>query len=141
MPRKPKAIVLDAWSILAYLEDEPAGRRVADMIADAHDDGVPLMMTVVNAAEVWYIIARAASEAEADQSLAELAQLGIAFVDADWRLARQAARFKSKGRLSFADCFAAALAFENKAELATGDPDFAQVEGAIKIAWLQGRVR
>jgi len=49
MPRKPKALVLDSWSILAYLEDEPAGQQVADIIADAHENGTPLMMTVAGA--------------------------------------------------------------------------------------------
>lgn len=136
MPRKPKAIVLDSWSILAYLEDEPAGHQVADIIADAHENGIPLMMTVVNAGEIWYITARETSEDEADRTVMELAQLGIQFSDADWKLACEAARFKVKGKMSFADCFAAAHAKEEKADLVTGDTEFKQVEGEIKIHWL-----
>ena len=136
MPRKPKALVLDSWSILAYLEDEPAGQQVAEMIADAHESGTPVMMTVVNAGEIWYITARETSEDEADRTILELAQLGIQFSDADWKLAREAARFKAKGKLSFADCFAAALAKENKADLVTGDAEFKQVESEVKIHWL-----
>jgi len=66
----------------------------------------------------------------------ELAQLGIQFFDADWKLAREASRFKVKGKMSFADCFAAALAKENKADLVTGDPEFKQVESEVKIHWL-----
>jgi len=136
MARKPKALVLDSWSILAYLEDEPAGKQVADLIADAHESGTPLMMTVVNAGEIWYITARETSEDEADHTILELAQLGIQFSDADWKLAREAARFKTKGKMSFADCFAAALAKENKADLVTGDLEFKQVESEIKLLWL-----
>ena len=136
MPRKPQALVLDSWSILAYLEDEPAGQQVAEMIADAHESGTPVMMTVVNAGEIWYITARETSEDEADRTILELAQLGIQFSDADWKLAREAARFKAKGKLSFADCFAAALAKENRADLVTGDAEFKQVESEIKVHWL-----
>ena len=136
MPRKPKALVLDSWSILAYLEDEPAGQQVADIIADAHESGTPVMMTVVNAGEIWYITARETSEDEADRTILELAQLGIQFSDAGWKLTREAARFKTKGKLSFADCFAAALAKENRADLVTGDAEFKQVESEIKIRWL-----
>ena len=136
MARKPKALVLDSWSILAYLEDEPAGKQVADLIADAHESGTPLMMTVVNAGEIWYITARETSEDEADHTILELAQLGIQFSDADWKLAREAARFKTKGKMSFADCCAAALAKENKADLVTGDLEFKQVESEIKLLWL-----
>jgi len=137
MPRKPKALVLDSWSILAYLEDEPAGQQVADIIADAHESGTPVMMTVVSAGEIWYITARKTSEDAADHTILELTQLGIQFSDADWQLAREAARFKAKGKMSFADCFAAALAKEQKADLVTGDPEFKQVENEVKVHWLQ----
>ncbi len=136
MARKAKAIVLDSWAIMAYLEDEPAAERVADIIADAHEEDVPLFMTVVNLGEVWYIIAREASEADANRSITELRQLGIKFVDADWDLAYEAAGLKSKHKMSFADCFAAALAKQKKAHLITGDPEFKQVEQAVTIVWL-----
>ena len=52
MPSKPKAIVLDTWSVVAYLEDEPAGKQVADIIADAQESGGRLAMSVVNAGEL-----------------------------------------------------------------------------------------
>ena len=67
MSRKPKAYVLDSWAVLAYLEDESSGQKVADLIGDAHEHGIPLLMSVVNAGEVWYILAREVSEAEADK--------------------------------------------------------------------------
>lgn len=136
MVRKPKALVLDSWAIIAYLEDEPAGQQVADLIAEAHEQGTPLMMTVINAGEVWYNLAREASIAEAEQSIAELRGLGIEFAEADWKLTRAAAGFKAKYKMSYADCFAAALAKAHKAELVTGDPEFKQVEGEVKILWL-----
>ena len=88
MPRKPKSIVLDSWAVIAYLEGEPSAKRVADHIADAHEEHIPLFMSVVNAGEVWYIIAREASVTDADRSITELRHLGIGFVDADWALAR-----------------------------------------------------
>ena len=136
MARKPKAIVLDSWSVIAYLEDEPAGQRVADLIAEAHEDGTPIRMTVVNAGEVWYILAREASIADADQSITELRGLGIEFVEADWKLTREAAGFKTKHRMSYADCFAAALAKEQRADLVTGDLEFKQVESEVKVWWI-----
>ena len=136
MPKKPKAIVLDSWAVIAYLEDEPAAEKVANIIADAHDQEIPLLMTVVNAGEVWYIVAREASASDADASVRQLHDLGIEFVDADWTLAKDAGYFKSKNKMSFADCFAAALAKQRKANLVTGDPEFKQVELEITIDWL-----
>ncbi len=136
MARKPKAIVLDSWAVIAYLEGEAAAERVADHIADAHENDTPLFMSVVNAGEVWYIIAREASVSDADRSITELRHLGIEFVDADWTLAHEAGGFKSKDKMSFADCFAAALAKQKKALLLTGDREFQQVEKDIAIDWL-----
>ena len=40
------------------------------------------------------------------------------------------------GRMSYADCFAAALAKLRKAELVTGDKEFKQVEGEVKVLWI-----
>lgn len=136
MPKKPKAIVLDSWAIIAYLEDEAAAEKVADIISDAHEEDIPLLMTVVNAGEIWYIVARQASAADADASIKQIRDLGIEFVDADWNLAHDAGYFKSKNKMSFADCFAAALAKQRKGHLVTGDPEFKQVEQEIAINWL-----
>jgi len=136
MARKPKVVVLDSWATIAYLEDEASAERVADIIADAHEEEIPLLMSVVNAGEVWYIIARESSVADADASINQLRDLGIEFVDADWNLAKDAGYFKSRNKMSFADCFAAALAKQRKAHLATGDPEFKQVESEIAINWL-----
>ena len=51
-------------------------------------------------------------------------------------LVRQAAIYKAAKKISYADCFAAALAKIKNAELLTGDPEFKTVEGEIKIGWL-----
>jgi predicted nucleic acid-binding protein len=136
MVRKPKVVVLDSWATIAYLADEASAERVADIIADAHEEEIPLLMSVVNAGEVWCIIARQSSVADADASINQLRDLGIEFVDADWNLAKDAGYFKSKNKMSFADCFAAALAKQRKAHLATGDREFKQVESEIAISWL-----
>jgi ribonuclease VapC len=136
MSRKPKAVVLDSWSILAYLEDEPSAQQIADIIASANEEDIPVMMTVVNAGEVWYIIARELSEQEADQSIRELDNLRIQFVDVNWELTKEAARFKANYKMSYADCYAAALAKMKKATLVTGDKEFKPLEDQVKIWWV-----
>ncbi len=133
---KPKSIVLDSWAIMAYLEDESAAEKVADLIADAHENGIPLLMTVVNAGEVWYIVARRTNSSEADRMIKLIQEIGIKFIDADWPLTKIAAGFKAKGRISYADSYAAALAKQQKAKLLTGDHEFEQVEVEISILWL-----
>ncbi len=136
MARKPGALVLDSWALLAYLGDERSGHAVGELIIEAQERRHPLYLSVVNAGEIWYILAREISEAEADKAIAELRRLGIEFVEITWQLARIAAAFKVNGKMSYADCFAAALTMEKKAELLTGDKEFRQVEGNIRICWV-----
>jgi hypothetical protein len=52
MAHKPKALVLDTWAVIAYLEDEPAGQQIADLITTAHDENIPIYMSMVNVGEV-----------------------------------------------------------------------------------------
>jgi predicted nucleic acid-binding protein len=129
-------LVLDTWTILAFLQDEPAGGQVEELLAASHQNGESLFMSVINAGEVWYILAREASPADADQSILELQRLGIHFVDADWGLTKAAAEIKAAYPMSYADAFAAALAVEKEAFLVTGDKEFKQVEQKIQIHWL-----
>lgn len=135
-PKKSTAVVLDSWAIIAYLEGEDSADKVANIIADAHETRVPLLISVVNAAEVWYIVARETSVADADRSIKQLRDLSVEFIEADWTLAKEAGRFKSTNKMSLADAFAAALAKKRNARLATGDPEFRQIENQVPITWL-----
>ena len=136
MAKKAKALVLDTWAVIAYLEDEPSAQQIADRIASAHEEAIPVYMTVVNVGEVWYTIARELSEADANGSIKELRDLRIQFIDADWELTQEAARFKSQNKMSYADCYAAALAKSYKADLVTGDGEFKAVEDKVNIQWV-----
>ena len=136
MSRKPQAIVLDSWAIMAYFEDESGGDKVSEAIAAAHEEDIPLLMSVLNVGEVWYVMTRESSSLDAENSVAQLRQLGIEFIAADWHLAKEAAKYKAKHRMSFADCFAAALTKQKNAVLLTGDPEFRQIEREISIKWL-----
>jgi uncharacterized protein len=136
MPRKPKTLVFDSWAALSYLGDEASAQEVADLITNAHENRTPMYMSIVNAGEVWYILAREISEAQADSAMTDLTGLGIELIDADWPLTRMAGTFKARYKMSYADCFAAALAKDRKSDLVTGDKEFKQVEGEVSIRWL-----
>lgn len=128
--------VLDSYALMAFFEDEPGADFVRGLIHKAVENDTSLLMTVVNLGEIWYSIARNNSPEIADQYIHEIKGLGIEIVDADWNLTRQAAAFKANGNISYADCFAAALAKLKKAELVTGDKEFKALEGEVKVAWV-----
>jgi len=132
--------VLDSWAIMAFFEDEPAAEAVERLLQQAVEGKHRLLLSAVNWGEIYYATMRAVSHEAAEQKAQEIASLPIEIVGVgeDLALARQAAIFKATKRMSYADCFAAALAKEKKAELVTGDRGFKEVEGEVKVAWLPG---
>src|SRR5881628_289468 len=131
--------VLDSWALIAFFEDEPAAEQVEKLLTQAAAEKHKLLLSVVNWGEIYYNTMRAVSQEAADRQARDIAALPIDIVGVgdDLALARQAAIFKATHKMSYADCFAAALAKAKKAELVTGDPEFKQVEGEIRIAWLK----
>lgn len=133
------AKVLDSWALIALFEDEPAAEAVEEIIYRAVQEKVRLFLSVVNWAEIYYNAMREVSQEAAEARAADIATLPIEIVAVadDLKLARQAAQFKARFKMSLADAFAAALAKEKKAEIVTGDPDFRALEKEIGIRWLR----
>jgi ribonuclease VapC len=131
--------ILDSWALIAFLEDEPAADAVEKLLQQAADERHKLLLSVVNWGEIYYNTMREVSQEAAEQKVQEIASLPIDIVGVsdDLALVRQAAIFKATHKMSYADCFAAALAKLRNAELVTGDPEFKMVEKEIKIAWLK----
>jgi ribonuclease VapC len=128
--------VLDAYALMAFFEDEPGADAVRAIIQESVEKETSLAMSVVNLGEIWYAIARSNSPEVADRYIGDIKGMGVEIVDADWALTRQAAIFKARGNISYADSFAAALAVLKNAELVTGDKEFKPLKGEIRIMWL-----
>ena len=131
--------VLDSWALLAFFEDEPAAEEVEKLLQQAAEERHRLLLSVVNWGEIYYITMREVSQAAAEQTVQEIAALPIDLIGVsdDLMLTKQAAIFKATHKMSYADCFAAALAKQKNAELLTGDPEFKALEKDIKIVWLK----
>jgi uncharacterized protein len=128
--------VLDSYSLIAYIEGEAGKDTMIELFRSARDSGKNCLLSVVNWGEVYYITLREAGQPRADQVAHVISTLPIHLVPADLELAKQAAVFKAGKKMSYADCFAAALAKHRRVELVTGDKEFKQVEGDVKILWL-----
>ena len=128
--------VLDSYALIAFFEDEPGAEIVEALILKAEENTMELSLSVVNLGEVWYSIARKTSPSIADEYLQDIRGMAIEVVEADWELTKLAAEFKLKGKISYADCFAAALAKLKKTDLVTGDREFKVLDGEIRISWI-----
>jgi predicted nucleic acid-binding protein len=131
MPTK----VLDTYALVAFFAGEPGADFIRGLLLEAEAHKTKLAMSIINLGEVWYSIARIASAKQADVYIEEIRRMSIEIVNADWQLTHQAAIYKSRGGISYADCFAAALAKLRQAELVTADPEFGKVKDEITIVW------
>lgn len=129
-------VVLDAYSVIAYLEREPGYERVEACLERALHDRQPAWLCVVNWGEVYYNTMRESGVDKAEAASQIIGTLPIELVPVDLDLTRQAACYKAAHRMSYADCFAAALAKLRGATLVTGDREFKQVEKDIKLLWV-----
>lgn len=128
--------ILDAHALMVFFEREPGYEKIEALFnsAVARDDN--LLITAVNLGEVFYIILRECGEKKAREVEDIVQTLPIDIIEVDWNLAREAAKLKAAKKMSYADCFSAALTIMNKGELITGDPEFRAVENQIKIMWV-----
>ena len=128
--------VLDSHGLLLFLEREPGFEKVKSLFVAALEEDNNLLMTSVNFGEVYYIVLREFGEKKVNEVEKIIQTLPIEIVDVDMQLAREAARFKATKKISYADCFAAALAKLREGEIVTGDKEFKALEGEVKISWV-----
>lgn len=140
-PPGTRDFVLDSHALLAYLEAEPGGDRVRELLESARDGRCHLYVCVVNLGEVMYIVEREAGLSRAQETLARIDELPIEIVSADRPLTLAAAHLKMDCPIAYADCFAAALSQLKDATLVTGDPDFHKIrpDCNVHIEWLVGQ--
>lgn len=130
------SMILDAHGLLVFLEKENGYSKVQDCLYDAMNQDEPLLMTMVNWGEVYYIVLRECGIEKVEQIELLVHALPIELVPVDRILAQEAARIKAFKKMSYADCFAAALTKINSGMLITGDPEFKAVSDEIEIMWL-----
>jgi ribonuclease VapC len=127
--------VLDAHPIVGSYRGEPFRPTVQGLIEQARQGSIELRLTSVNAGEIVYAVERSLGRAAGEDVLREI-QIWTEIVIADLELSLRAGWLKLRGGISYADCFAAALAHRDGLALITGDPEFVRVEDIVRIAWL-----
>jgi len=128
--------ILDSHGLMIFLEKEPGFEKIETFFIDAAQEDNNLLMTTVNYGEVCYIVLRECGQEKLNEIEKVIETLPIDIIDVDINLARQAARFKAGKKISYADCFAAALAKIHKGEVITGDKEFKVLEDEVKVLWV-----
>lgn len=133
--------VLDTFALMAFFNREAGHDTVRNILRDHLLGTASAIMSEINWGEFFYMTARKTSISKANQRLVHIERLGIEVKQVTRSLVKSAALFKirydkGKQQVSFADCFAAALAQASGALLVTGDLEFKPLESEIQIRWL-----
>jgi predicted nucleic acid-binding protein len=132
-----KATVIDSYAMISYLQQQEGYEAVSSVFEECIAKDREAFMCIVNWGEVVYQALRRGGETRAKLAEDAMRAIPIQLIEANKELTLQAAHFKAFNKMSFADCFAAALAMKKKCELLTGDKEFKQVEDKIKIKWMR----
>lgn len=132
-----KITVLDSYAMISYLQQQEGYQEVAAIIEESAANDREIFFCIINWGEVIYQAIRRGGETRAKLAEDTMSTLPIQLVEANKDLTHQAAILKASKKMSYADCFAAALAMKKRGELLTGDSEFKQVEKEVKIRWIR----
>jgi len=131
-----KTRVLDSWAILEWINArQPAGKMVADMLAQADAGRLRLLMSAINAGEVHYFLRKHHSVTLAEDWRALSRTLPVTMEVPNMADIWDAAALKGQFPISYADAFAAALAQKYECPLITGDREFRSVTH-LQLHWI-----
>ena len=125
--------VLDACALLRLAQNEPGAERVAEILNSAQIGECRVLLHKINLGEVIYRIGKVYGWTIAEQKRAEISLLPIETIEFSDELFWAAVKLKAQYPMSYADCFAAALAIQKAAILLSSDPEFNVLSAALTI--------
>ncbi|MBC7226911.1 MAG: type II toxin-antitoxin system VapC family toxin [Thermoflexales bacterium] len=134
------SVCLDAFALLAWLQEEPGTDLVDDFLnRAASKTEFRCYMSWINLGEVYYRLFRARGPEEADAFWIDARRtLPLSLVEVTAKRVLEAGRLKARYPIAFADAFAVQLAREMDLPLVTGDPEIQGLakEGLLQVIWL-----
>lgn len=129
-------IVIDSYCMICFLNKEYNYEKISNFLKLAQKNNVNLLMSSINFGEIYYIVYRKVGLKKAKELYSAITAIPIQIINPDIDTVILAAQIKAKKRMSYADCFAAALAIKTNAAILTSDSEFKQIEKEIKILWV-----
>jgi ribonuclease VapC len=125
--------------MLAYFQNEAGAQSVQQLLSESSSGESALFISCVNLGEIAYITRRKSGQETAEVVVSAVDMLPIEVVGVDRELALSAADIKADYPISYADCFALALAKRVGGIVVTGDPEFEKVGDLVPVHWLPSK--
>ena len=133
--------VLDACALISYFNEEEGYDKIVALIDKAEDGQVNVLIHGINLFEVHYDLLRSGGDNVVNVTLTTLNDSSITIIDTvSEDIRTEAARFKTKYKVSVADAFALATAKLQDATLVTSDHhefDPIDAAGELRFLWIR----
>ena len=129
--------VLDASSILRYLDNEAGAERIAVLLEECLEGKTRVLVSSVQWGEIASLVCKRRGTQFVDALLAGLLVLGVEVIPATQDRSVRSGIIHATKEIPYADCFAVELA-ENSSDyvLITADFDVKPAEGDVRIEFL-----
>ena len=134
MPQR--AYVFDSHALLKLFQKEKGHEKVVRLLEEIHKSGGVKYIIAINLGEIIYTTTREFGDQKKLEVLANIERLQFTVLPVPNTMIFQAAEYKARYSISYADCFVLAAAIEYKASIVTGDPDFSKVGNLVEIIWV-----
>jgi predicted nucleic acid-binding protein len=121
--------VLDTSALLTLFKDEDGAQEIEEILEACKGGGSRAYLPFMSLMEFEYMALRGRGRMPVDEALRILHAWPVEKIESYPEWGRRAALIKSRGRLSMADAWNAALALMLGAELVHKDPEFDEVQG------------
>ena len=129
-------LVFDSYALITFFRNDAGADKVLKRLREltVHKDTLGYLSTV-NVGEIFGAILRKKNERAATLVLQDLNSFPLRIVDADYELAIEAARLRSRYHLTVGEAYAVGLALQKEALLITGSPNIAALPESVGLNW------
>lgn len=140
------SVCLDAFALMAWLQNEPGASQVEGYLQQAHEqEEQKCFVSLINLGEVYYQLHRKRGAPRADGFWDEVLRgvIPLSVVEVTRKRVLESSRLRARFPIAIADAFAVQLALEMQTPLLTGDPEIEapeRSEPSLQVIWLPKRV-
>lgn len=136
------SVCLDAFALMAWLQNEPGAGQVEGHLQQAQvQKEQKCFVSLINLGEVYYQLFRKKGAAKAESFWEEALRgaIPLTVVEVTRKRVVESSRLKARYPIALADAFAIQLALEMQTPLMTGDPEIEapeKSEPSLQVIWL-----
>src|SRR3990170_442972 len=130
------SFIFDSHALLKFFQKEKGYEKVFRLLEEIKKSGATKYINAINLGEIIYATKREFGDQKKIEVLAHIERLDFTVLPVPNSLIFQAAEYKARFSISYADCFALASAVEHKAAVVTGDPEFRKVGQLVEVVWV-----